>query len=174
MVTQRNNINIHHSAANGINQAMLIIYTTTPLAVGPLQRFWFTKARERMLQNVFKQSSNAFKYACVPFLFPIIQVIFRLWKQYYFHISSSVTTRPRPFFISSSPWRRISTIFGEDMIYSVSSIVFFWAVIFLRAFMAFFNMPSSSEMMLSSRNSSAFNCSVVITSFFLISATKLQ
>ena len=68
------------------------------------------------------------------------------------YISSSVTTRPRPFLMSSSPWRRISTIFGEDIIYSVSSIVCFWAVIFLRALMAFFIMPSSSEMMLSSRN----------------------
>ena len=43
-----------------------------------------------------------------------------------------------------------------------------------RALMAFFIIPSSSEIMLNSRNNSAFNCSDVITSFFLISAAKIQ
>lgn len=166
MVTQRNNINIHLSTTNGINQTILIIYTTTPLAAGSFQCFWFAKTREWMQQNIFKQRSDAFKYACISLFFPLIQVVFSLWKQYYFHISSSFTTRPRPFLMSSSPWRRISTIFGDDMIYSVSSIARFWAVIFLRAFMAFFIMPSSSEMILNSRNNSAFNCSDVITQLF--------
>ena len=67
------------------------------------------------------------------FAFPIIQVFFGLGKQYYFHISSSVTTFPLPFLISSSPLRKISTISGDDIIYSVSSMVLCLAVILLRA-----------------------------------------
>ena len=166
MIAQREYINVHFSATNGINQAMFVVNTATPFAVCPFQRFRFTQARKGMLKNVFKQCSDTFKYACFSLLFPIAQVVFSLWQQYYFHISSNVTIRPRPFLISSSPWRRTSTISGEDMIYSVSSIVCFWAVILLRALIAFFIMLSSAEIMLSSRKSSAFNCSDVITSFF--------
>ena len=164
MIAQREYINVHFSVTNGINQAVFVVNTATPLAVCSFQSFRFTQPRKRMLKNIFKQCSDTFKYARISLLFPITQVVFGLWKQYYFHISSNVTTRPRPFLISSSPWRRTSTISGEDMIYSVSSIVCFWAVILLRALMAFFIMPSSSEMMLNSRNNSAFNCSAVITS----------
>jgi len=80
-----------------------------------------------------------------------------------FHKSSSLMTRPRPSSISFWPWRIISTIAGEDMIYSVSSIACFCAVSFLRYLTAFFISPSSSAMILSSWNNSAFSCNAVIT-----------
>ena len=64
----------------------------------------------------------------------ILQVFCCLGKKRYFLISSNVTTLKLPFFMSSSPLRKISTIAGEDIIYSVSSIARFFADSFLRAF----------------------------------------
>ena len=56
--------------------------------------------------------------------------------KYYFHKSSNSTTLPFPCWRSSCPCFMISTIAGEDMRYSVSSIgrlvltiVFFWEAI---------------------------------------------
>ena len=173
MVTQRDYINIDPSTADRINQAVFICDAATPLAICPFQCFRFTDAREWMQLNVFKQVPNTLQNTLVTDTFPILKVDIGLWKKDYFHISSNVTTRPRPFLMSSSPWRRISTIAGDDMIYSVSSIACFLAESFLRYFKAFCIRLSSSAMILSSRKSSAFICSaVIILSFFCFTPQK--
>ena len=162
MVTQRKNIYVNSTFADRINESVLVVNSTAPFTIGSLQKFRFANARKWMLLNIFKQGSDTFQNSCVRFAFPIIQVFFGLGKQNYFHISSSVTTLPLPSLISSSPLRRISTISGDDIIYSVSSMVLRLAVILLRAFKAFFISPSSSAMMLNSRNNSAFNSNAVM------------
>ena len=166
METCRNDIDINPSTTNGVNQVMLIINAAAPFTLFTSKRFRFAYTLKRMLQNVSKQGSNAFQNTCVTSLFPVLQVFCCLGKKRYFHISSNVTTLKLPFFMSSSPLRKISTIAGEDIIYSVSSIARFFADSFLRAFKAFFIKPSSSAMILSSRNNSAFSCNAVISSLF--------
>jgi len=165
MITKRKDINIDHSITDGIYQPMFVSNATAP---DPLQitfqRLWFTNTRKWVLKNVFKQLRYAFHNSLIACRLPICQILFGFRHQLYFHKSSSLMTRPRPSSISFWPWRKISTIAGEDMIYSVSSIACFCAVNFLRYLTAFFISPSSSAMMLSSRNNSAFSCNVVITS----------
>jgi len=165
MIAHRENEYINTAVADRVHQAVFVSNSAAPFAVLALQRLRFANSRKRMLLYVFKQSRNAFENTLITLAFPIVSILPGSFEKNYFHKSSIAMGLKLPSAISFSPWRRISTISGEDMIYSVSSIFCFWAVIFLRAFMAFFIMPSSSEMMLSSRNSSAFNCSVVITSF---------
>ena len=107
-------------------------------------------------------------------------------KEYLFHLLKMYANRSSlpmsSWVIWPIPRKRLNDSgragsFSQSIVESLAS--FFMArlcdvVMRRRALMAFSNMSSSSEMMLSSRNSSAFNCSAVITSFFLISATKLQ
>ena len=162
MVTQRDYINIYSSTVDRVHQAVFISDAPTPFAICPFQSLGFTDTRKRMHLNVFKQIPDTFQNACIACSLPIFKVGIGLRKKYYFHISSNVTTRPRPFLMSSSPCCKISTIAGEDMIYSVSSIVCFLADNFLRYLTAFFISPSSSAMILSSRNNSAFNSIAVI------------
>ena len=163
MVSQRENIYVNSTFADRIDKSMFVVNSTAPFTIGSLQKFRLANTRKWMLQNVSKQGSNALQNTCVACLLPVLQVLCCLGKKCYFHTSSNDTTLKLPFLMSSSPWRRISTMAGDDIIYSVSSIACFLAVILLRAFKAFFISPSSSAMMLNSRSSSAFNCSAVIT-----------
>ena len=167
MVPQGENIHIDKTTAYGIHNPMFVCDSTTPLSICTFKCFWLSNARKRMLQNIGQQCIDAFHDTFVANFFPIGKVFFGLGKNLYFHKSSSLTTRPLPFLISSSPWRRISTISGEDIIYSVSSIACFWAEILFRAFRAFFISPSSSAIMLSSRKSSAFTSIAVIAFVFI-------
>ncbi len=164
MEPHRKNIYVHHTITNGVHQSVLISNAAAPYTLHvTFQRLWFANPCKWVLKNIFKQLRYTFHYTFVACCFPVRQVFFSLGHELYFHISSSLMTRPRPSSISFWPWRIISTIAGEDMIYSVSSIAFFWAVSFLRYLTAFFMRPSSSAMMLNSRNSSAFNSNAVIS-----------
>lgn len=175
METQRKHKDVNHAIAYGINQAMFIGDAAAPKAMQlSLQRLWFPNSRKGMLKDVSKQLCDAPHDALITYTFPICQVFFGLGHQLYFHRSSIFTTLPRPFLISSWPWRRISTMVGEDMRYSVSSIACFLAESFLRYFTAFCIKPSSSAMMLSSRNNSALSCSAVIIPFFAILPAKVS
>ena len=165
MKTHRKDIYIYHAITDGIHQTVFIGNTTAPDTMQvAFQWLRFSNASERMLKNVFQQFCNALHDAFIASCLPIGQVFFSFRHEFYFHISSSLMTRPRPSSMSFSPWRMILTISGEDMIYSVSSIACFFADNFLRYLTAFFIKFSSSAMMLSSRNNSAFNCNAVITS----------
>ena len=106
--------------------------------------------------------------------FTVLGIGIELRRKSYLHRSSIFTTLPRPFLMSSSPWRRISAMVGEDMRYSVSSIACFLAESFLRYFTAFCIRLSSSAMMLSSRNNSALSCSAVIIPSFAILPAKIS
>lgn len=97
----------------------------------------------------------------------ICQIVFGLWQELYFHISSNAITRPRPILMSSWPCHRISAMAGDDIRYSVSSTAFLEAVSFLRYFKVLDIKFSSSTMMLNSRSISAFNCTAVIIISFL-------
>lgn len=167
MEAQRKNIDIYHSVTDRIYQPMLVSNTAAPQAMlFTLQRFGLTNSREGMFEYVSKQLRYSLHDTYVTSCFPICQIFFGSGHKLYFHISSSFITRPRPFLISSCPCRIISAIAGEDMRYSVSSIAFFWAVSFLRYLTAFFIRPSSSAIILSSRNNSAFSSIAVITRCF--------
>ena len=174
MESQRKHIDINHAVANGINQAVLIGDAAAPKTMQlSLQWLGFSYACKGMLKDVSKQLCDALHNALIAYCFLIRQVLLCPGHKLYFHKSSSFITWPRPFLMSSSPWRRISTIAGEDMIYSVSSIACFLAESFLRYFTAFFIRLSSSAMILSSRKSSAFICSaVIILSFFCFTPQK--
>ena len=167
MVTKGKYIDIDHTAADGIHQTMLVCNSAAPQSMLlSFEWLWFTFTCERMFKNVSKQRRNTLHYPSIVGLLPILQILVSLGKKDYFHKSSNLTIRPFPFFISSCPWRMTSAIAGEDIRYSVSSIVCFLADSFLMALRAFFINPSSSAMMLSSRNNSAFNCNAVIFQFF--------
>lgn len=97
----------------------------------------------------------------------VCQIVFGLWQELYFHISSNAITRPRPILMSSWPCHRISAMAGDDIRYSVSSTAFLEAVSFLRYFKVLDIKFSSSTMMLNSRSISAFNCTAVIIISFL-------
>ena len=162
MIACRDDIYINFPAAYRVNQSVLVCDATTLFAFFTLQWFWLANTLKRMFQDICKQGSDAFQNAHFTFALPILQVFCSLGKKSYFHISSNDITLKLPFLMSSSPCRRISTILGDDMIYSVSSIAYFFVVSFLRYFTAFCIKLSSSAMMLNSRKSSAFNCSAVI------------
>lgn len=167
METQRKHKDVNHAIANGIYQAMFIGDAAAPKTMQhSLQRLRLTNSSKGMLKDVGKQLCDALHDALVAYSFPICQVLLGLGHQFYFHRSSSFTTLPRPFLMSSSPWRRISTMVGEDMIYSVSSTACFLAASFLRYFNAFCIKLSSSTMMLNSRKSSALSCNAVIFPIF--------
>ena len=175
MESQGYNVNKNHPIANGIDQAMLIRYTPTPKSLLlSFQRFGLANSCKRMANDILKQGRDTFHNTFVACLLPVLKVFVRPGKEYYFHNSSILTTRPRPFLMSSCPCRITSAMAGEDIRYSVSSIVFFWAAILFNAFNAFFIRPSSSAMILSSRNSSAFNCNVVIFLSFLFPLQKYK
>lgn len=175
MVSQRKNINVHSPVAYGVNQTMLVCNTTTPQTMLlSLQWFWLTDASKWVLKNISQQRRNTLHNAFISCLLPIFQVFFGSGKELYFHKSSSLITRPRLFLMSSCPCLIISAMAGEDIRYSVSSIACFLAVSLFRDFRAFFIRPSSSAMMLNSRNSSAFSCSDVILQKLLFTAAKLR
>ncbi len=164
MIAQRKNIYVNHTITDGVHQSVLISNATAPNTLQvTFQRFWFANPCKWVLKNIFKQLRDTFHYTFVACSLPVLQVFFSPGHELYFHKSSSLMTRPRPSSISFWPWRIISTIAGEDMIYSVSSIACFWAVNFLRYFTVFFIRPSSWAMMLNSWNSSAFNSDVIIS-----------
>ncbi len=78
MIAQRKYINIDFPIADGIDQAMLVCDAATPLAMLSFQCFGLTNARERMLQYVCKQNSDALQNTRFTFLLPIKQVFFGL------------------------------------------------------------------------------------------------
>ncbi len=162
MESHRKNKNVDTAVTDGIHQTVFICDAATPLTTLPLQRLWLANARKWMTLNVFQQIGNAFQNTLVTSSFPIIPVLLSLFEQNYFHRSSMAIDVKFPSAISFSPWRKISTMAGEDMIYSVSSIACFFAVNFFRYFTAFCIRLSSSAIMLNSRNNSAFNCNAVI------------
>lgn len=162
MVAQRYNINVDSFATDGINQTMLVSYTTRPFSAFSPQRFRLTNPIKRMFHNICQQRRDAFHNTHIPCLFPIFQIFICLWKNYYFHKSSNFTIRPLPFLMSSSPCLRISTIAGDDIMYSVSSIITFFAARRFRDFTAFFIKPSSSDITLSAPKSSEFNCNCAV------------
>lgn len=173
MKTQREYIDINHSAADRIHQTVLIGNAAAPKAMlFTLQRLWLADSCKRMFKNVCKQSRNSLHDSLVASTLPISQILVRFGKKLYFHKSSSLTVRPRPSSISFCPWRMTSAIAGEDIKYSVSSIACFLAVNFLRYFTAFFIRFSSSAMMLNSRNNSAFSSNAVISSLLFVIGCK--
>ena len=54
MVTQREDIYVNLSLANGIDKAMLVINATAPFAVCSFQKFGLANTSKRVLQDVFK------------------------------------------------------------------------------------------------------------------------
>ena len=162
MVSQRKNIYIDSATANGINQPMLIGNMAAPKATQiTLQRFRLSDSSERVCLYVSKQGSYSFQNASLAVLLPIQEIFVGLGEKNYFHISSSVTTLPFPFLISSCPCRMISAIAGEDIRYSVSSIACFWATIFFRALTAFLISPSSSDITCKAPKSSELSCNCI-------------
>ena len=125
MESHRKHKNVNAAITDGINQAMLVCDTTAPLAMLSFQRFRFTYAREGVLLNILQQIGNSFQNTFVASSFPVISVLFGLLEKHYFQMSSMDIGLKLPSAISLSPWRRISTIAGEDMIYFVSSITLF-------------------------------------------------
>ena len=164
MVTHREYIYIDSTAADRIDQTMFVRNSTTPFPlVVALKWFRFSYTSKGMLLNVLKQLSNAFHDFCITQLLPIVTVFLGFCEQYYFHKSSIDITEKLPFLMSSSPCLIISSNSSFGRIFS---FIILCEVIRFKALSAFFIKPSSSAMMLSSRNSSAFSCSDVITSFF--------
>ena len=163
MITQRKNIDINHPITNGIHQTVFVCDAAAPQTMlFSFQWFGFADTSKRMFKNICQQGRDTLHYAFIPCPLPILQIFFGSGKKLYFHISSNLITRPRPFLMSSCPCRIISAIAGEDIRYSVSSIACFFAVNFFRYFTAFCIRLSSSAIMLNSRNNSAFNCNAVI------------
>ena len=120
MRTKRENINVNHSIAYGINESMLFINASAPLALQrPFKRFGLSDSCKRMLHNVGKQCADALHYFLVAYLLPIIAVAKSFFKQYYFHSSSSLMGVTSPRAICSSPSRRIFIISGDARIISV-------------------------------------------------------
>lgn len=138
--------------------------SSTPLSTLTFQRLWLANTRKRMQLYIFKQGCDRFKNTWVTRVLPIISVSLCMFKQNYFHRSSMAIGSKLPLAIISSLSRRIFTISSGDMIYFVSSIACFLADNYLIYLTAFFIRPSSSAMMLSPRNNSAFCCNDVITS----------
>ncbi len=94
---------------------MLVSNAATPFAILALQRFRLADAGKRMLFDIFQQRCNALEDTLITRAFLIIPILFCLFKQNYFHISSMAIGSKLPSAISLSPWRRISTMAGEDM-----------------------------------------------------------
>ena len=163
MITQGKHIDINHAIADGIHQTVLICDASAPKTLLiAFQGFGLPYSSEGMVKDICKQRRYPFHDTLVACFLPVFQIFLCFGKKLYFHISSSLMTRPRPFFMSSWPCRIISAIAGEDIKYSVSSIACFLAVNFLRYFTAFCIKLSSSAMMLNSRKSSAVNCNAVL------------
>lgn len=174
METHRKHIYINHPITDRIHETVFVSNSAAPYTMQvAFQRLWLANASKRVLKNIVKQFCYALHNALIACCFPICQVFVGPGHELYFHISSNLTTRPRPSSMSFCPWRIILTISGEDIMYSVSSIACFWAVNFLRYLTAFFMRFSSSAITLNSRNNSAFSCNVVILSFFIMAA-KIQ
>ena len=106
MKTHRKDIYIYHAITDGIHQTVFIGNTTAPDTMQvAFQWLRSSNASERMLKNVFQQFCNALHDAFIASCLPIGQVFFSFRHEFYFHISSSLMTRPRPSSMSFSPWR---------------------------------------------------------------------
>lgn len=168
MEAHREDEYINPTFTDGINQSMFVGDASAPFAIRAFQRFWLANTGEWMRLNVFQQFSDAFNDLLITRFNPVFLVSPSLLQKNYFHKSSRAIGVKFPSSISLSPSCKISTMAGEDMMYSVSSIVRFLATILLSAFTAFFIRLSSSDMTCKAAKSSEFNCKAVIMYFFAI------
>ena len=174
MTFQREHIDVYSATADGVNHAVLISDAATPLALEiAFQWLWLTKTSKRVLLNVGKQSPDTLENTYILGAFPVLQMFRRLRKYGYFHISSKVITLKLPFFMSSSPWRTISSNSAID---KVSSDFVFCAAIRFSERTAFFIKPSSDDMVWSAPKSSELSCicSTVILLIAYIFAAKIR
>ena len=122
MIAERKYKNINTATADGINHTMFVSYSAAPFAVFALQWLRLSDTRKRMFLDILQQFCNALHNALIACLNPVISVLSGMFQKNYFHRSSMAIVSKLPSAISFSPSRRISTIFGDDIIYSVSSI----------------------------------------------------
>ena len=59
MVSQRENIYVNSTFVDRINKSVLVVNSTAPFTISPLQKFRFANTRKWMLLNICKQGSNA-------------------------------------------------------------------------------------------------------------------
>lgn len=75
MKAKGEDIHVKHTVANRIHQTVFFIDAPAPLTPQtPPQRFRLSYARERMLQNVGKQCTDASHNLFITDLFPIVAV----------------------------------------------------------------------------------------------------